>query len=77
MGVCLGPVEAADVGEVEDDAEEGEGKPGLSQMVPAMDMVASARFFYSAAALVPWSDAELDTADCTKHGCRFTGRLGA
>ena len=31
----------------------------LSQMVPAMDMVASARFRYSAA-LVPWSDAELD-----------------
>jgi hypothetical protein len=31
----------------------------LSQMVPAMDMVASARFRYSAA-LVPWSDSELD-----------------
>jgi hypothetical protein len=31
----------------------------LSQMVPAMDMVASARFRYSAA-LVQWSDAELD-----------------
>ena len=31
----------------------------LSQMVPAMQMVASARFRYSAA-LVPWTDAELD-----------------
>ena len=31
----------------------------LGQMVPAMQMVASARFRYSAA-LVPWTDAELD-----------------
>ena len=31
----------------------------LSQMVPAMQMVASARFRYSAA-LVPWTEAELD-----------------
>ena len=31
----------------------------LSQMVPAMQMVASGRFRYSAA-LVPWTDAELD-----------------
>ena len=31
----------------------------LSQMVPAMHMVGSARFSYSAA-LVPWSDSELD-----------------
>jgi len=31
----------------------------LGQMVPAMQMVAAARFRYSAA-LVPWTDAELD-----------------
>ena len=31
----------------------------LSQMVPAMHLVGSARFSYSAA-LVPWSDSELD-----------------
>ena len=31
----------------------------LSQMVPDMDMVGSARFRYSAA-LVPWNDSELD-----------------
>ncbi len=32
----------------------------LGQMVPAMQMVASARFRYSAA-FVPWTDAELDS----------------
>jgi len=37
----------------------GDVQLSLSQMVPAMDMVASARFRYSAA-LVPWSDAELE-----------------